>query len=147
MAPTLEPEKPKTYQDIDNQVLPALKANAGANNPPEYAPGEEFNEEEAKNGEPITADKRSAADPLIDVFGEPVIRMLFSRTWALREKGIDQIEDEILNQNRHEESQAFVAGVGVVKNTITDKIIGVCTRSIQFFASLCQRVDPSLNGQ
>lgn len=82
-------EPPKTYDDIDNQVLPALKANAGANNPPEYAPGEEFNEEEAKNGEPISASNRSAAAPLINVFGEPVVRMIFSRTWALREKGID----------------------------------------------------------
>ena len=70
----------------------------------EYAPGEEFNEEEAKNGEPIAADKRQAAQPLIDVFGEPVIRKIFSRTWALREKGIDQIENETLNQNKFDES-------------------------------------------
>ena len=85
-------------------MLPALRANAGANNPPEYAPGEEFNEEEAKNGEPIAADKRMIAGPLIDVFGEPVVRMIFSRTWALREKGIDQIENETLNQNKFDES-------------------------------------------
>jgi len=63
----------------------------------EYAPGEEYNEEEANNGEAIASDKRMIAGPLIDVFGEPVIRMIFSRTWALREKGIDQIEDEALN--------------------------------------------------
>ena len=80
----------------------------------EYAPGEEFNEEEAKNGEPIAADKRQAAQPLIDVFGEPVIRKIFSRTWALREKGIDEIEDDILNANKFDEAEAFVAGVGVV---------------------------------
>lgn len=78
-------------------MIPALKANAGANNPAEYAPGEEYNEDDAQNGEPIAADKRGAAQPLIDVFGEPVVRMIFSRTWALREKGIDQIEDEVLN--------------------------------------------------
>ena len=111
----MEPEKPKTYEDIDNQVLPALKANAGANNPPEYAPGEEFNEEEAKSGEPITADKRSVAQPLIEVFGEPVVRKIFSRTWALREQGIDEVENQILNENRLDEAEAFVAGVAVVK--------------------------------
>ena len=44
------------------------------------------------------------AGPLIDVFGEPVVRMIFSRTWALREKGIDQIENETLNQNKFDES-------------------------------------------
>ena len=126
-------------------MLPALRANAGANQLEEYAPGEEFNEEEAKNGEPISADKRSASQPLIEVFGEPLIRMIFSRTWALREKGIDQIEDESLNQTRLDESKAFVAGVGVVRHTISDKIIGVCTRSIQFFTSLCQRLDPNLS--
>lgn len=123
-----------------------MKANAGANNPPEYAPGEEFNEDDAQNGEPISADKRSVAKPLIDVFGELVVRMIFSRTWALREKGIDQIEDEILNQNKFDEAEAFVAGVGVVRHTISDKIVGVCTRSIQFFINLCQRIDPSLSG-
>lgn len=112
----------------------------------EYAPGEEFNEEEAKNGEPISADKRGAAQPLIDVFGEPAIRKIFSRTWALREKGIDEIENEILNNNRIDEAEAFVAGVAVVHHTITDKIIGVCTRSINFFVSLCQRLDPNLSG-
>ena len=55
------PEQPyerPPFLDVDSQVIPALKAKAGAgsnNNPPEYAPGEEFNEEEAKNGEPISA--------------------------------------------------------------------------------------------
>ena len=46
-AAAAAPEKPRTLEDVDNQVLPALRANAGANNPPEYAPGEEFNEDEA----------------------------------------------------------------------------------------------------
>lgn len=72
--------------------------------------------------------------------------MIFSRTWGLREKGIDQIENEILDQNKFDEAEAFVAGVGVVRHTIGDKIIGVCTRSIQFFTNLSQRIDPSLNG-
>lgn len=86
-----------------------------------------------------------AAQPLIDVFGEPIVRKIFSRTWALREQGIDQVEDVILNQNKIDEAEAFVAGVAVVRHTIADKIIGVCTRSIQFFVSLCQRVDPSMS--
>jgi len=72
--------------------------------------------------------------------------MIFSRTWALREKGIDEIEDMILNQNKFDEGEAFVGGVGVVRHTISDKIIGVCTRSISFFVNLCQRIDPGLNG-
>ena len=51
-----------------------------------------------------------------------------------------------MNQNKLEESQAFVASVAVVRHTIADKIIGVCTRSIQFLTSLVQRIDPSLSG-
>ena len=39
-----------------------------------------------------------------------------------------------------------MAGVGAVRHTIADKIVGVCTRSIQFFINLCQRIDPSLSG-
>ena len=72
--------------------------------------------------------------------------MIFSSTWALREKGIDQIEDEVLNQNSFDEGQAFVAGVGVVRQTISDKIVSVCAKSIQFFTNLCHRLDPSLSG-
>ena len=88
--------KPKTLEDIDNQVLPALKAGAGSNNPPEYAPGEEHLQDEMKNGEPIAADKRGIAMPLVDVFGEPVIRKIFSRTWNLREEGIGEVEGQII---------------------------------------------------
>ena len=64
----------------------------------EYAPGQEYNEEESKEGEPIANDKRSIADPLINVFGETTVRKIFSRTWALREDGIGILEDEILQQ-------------------------------------------------
>ena len=111
--------------------MPALKAGAGSNNPPEYAPGEEYLAEEAQNGEPISADKRAIAQPLIDVFGEPMIRKIFSRTWSLREGGISEIEESILGAKYSaDEGLAFVAGVAVVRHTITDKIMGVCSRSI-----------------
>ena len=53
---------------------------------------------------------------------------------------------DVINNNRIDEAEAFVAGVAVVHHTITDKIIGVCTRSINFFVSLCQRLDPNLSG-
>ena len=101
------PHSPKTdkkpaYLDIENQVLPALQSNAGNNNPPEYAPGEEFNEEEAKNGEPIAVEHWAAAEPLVEVFGEPINRLIFSRSWTLRERGISEIEEWVLNSNSFE---------------------------------------------
>ncbi len=61
-----------------------------------YAPGEEFNEDEELNGEQITPAMMAIAAPLIDVFGEPVIRKVFSRTWNLREQGLAEIEEEIM---------------------------------------------------
>lgn len=61
-----------------------------------YAPGEEFNEDEELNGEPIAPAMMAVAAPLIDVFGEPVIRKVFSRTWNLREQGLAEIEEEIM---------------------------------------------------
>ena len=124
--PPIEFDKPKPIEDIDNQVIPTLKGGGKSNQPPEYAPGEEHKQEEYKNGEPIAPDKQGQAQPLIAIFGEPNIRKIFSRTWGLREEGISNVEDEILNMNKYDESEAFTGGIGVVRNTIGDKISGVC---------------------
>jgi hypothetical protein len=35
----------------------------------------------------------SIAQPLIDVFDEQAIRKIFSKTWTLREQGINEIEN------------------------------------------------------
>jgi hypothetical protein len=126
--------------------LPALKAGAGSNNPPEYAPGEEHLQDEIKNGEPIAADKRMIAQPMIDSFSEPVIRKIFSRTWNLREEGIGEIEDQILDQQYSgDESEVFVNAIAVVRHTIGDKIMGVFSRSIAFLIKLTETIDPSLS--
>jgi hypothetical protein len=46
--------------------------------------------------EPLTAEHASKAQPLIQVFGEQIVRKLFSRTWQLREEGLGDIENLIL---------------------------------------------------
>lgn len=51
-------------------------------------------------GEPITPKDMAAAQPLINIFGEPPIRKIFSRTWNLREEGISEVEEFILS-GRH----------------------------------------------
>lgn len=56
--------------------------------PDEFLPGQEYNEEYATIGEPITNDQIQIAQPFIDLFGEPPVRMMFSRTWTLRENGL-----------------------------------------------------------
>jgi len=57
-----------------------LTANSGANNIPEYADGENY-AEASKYGEPIAKAKLGQAQPLIEIFGEPDIRKIFSSTW------------------------------------------------------------------
>ena len=91
-----------------------------------YAPGEEFNEDEEINGEPIAPAMMAIAAPLIDIFGEPVIRKIFSRTWNLREQGLGEIEEEIMRGYKSNLSDTFMATVTIVKQSISDKIIGVC---------------------
>jgi len=80
-----------------------------------YAPGEEFNEDEELNGEPIAPAMMAIAAPLIDVFGEPVIRKIFSRTWNLREQGLGEIEEEIMRGYKSNLPDTFVAAVTIVK--------------------------------
>lgn len=111
-------------------MIPALKPGAGKNQPAEYAPGEEFNEEEAANGEPIPGNLMAQAQPLIDVFGEPLMRKVFSKTWTLREQGITEVEEEILRGRHPNQAEIFIGAVGVVRATIGDKIVSVASRSI-----------------
>ena len=122
--------------NVDDQIIPALGKNAGKNQPAAYAPGEEFNEEELKDGEPIHPSQFANAQPLIDIFGEPVVRKIFSRTWALREEGISEIESQVLNGRNPNKSEIFIGAINVGKMTIGDKIIGVCQRAIQFLIAV-----------
>jgi hypothetical protein len=50
---------------------------------------------------------------------------LFSSTWKLREEGLQDLEDMIINKRRPNKEEAFVNGVGAVRFTITDKMAGV----------------------
>lgn len=81
--------QPVGFDDL--QILPTHQKQKKVG-PAEYAPGEEFNEEFATIGEPISNENLIVAQPLIDFFGESAIRKIFSRTWTLREKGILEIE-------------------------------------------------------
>jgi hypothetical protein len=88
-------------------------------------------------GEPISPNNMAVAQPLIEVFGEIPIRKIFSRTWNLREEGVAEIEDLIMQGRRKDQTEVFLASITVIKVTISDKIIGVCQRSIQFLINLC----------
>jgi hypothetical protein len=67
--------------------------------------------------------------PLIELLGEPSMRLILSRIWTLREKGLKQIQDLIIS-NSIEPNQAFIAGLNVVKLTVDDKIAAVSNTSM-----------------
>jgi len=77
------------------------------------------------------------ARPLIQVFGEPTIRKVFSRTWGLREEGIGEIEEMILEGGNNADGKMFLNGISIANETLGDKISGVCLRSIKYLGSLC----------
>lgn len=56
------------------------------------------------------------------VFGESEVRKVFSKVWQLREEGISNIENTILNEGVGNEAKAFVNGVGVARFTVGDKM-------------------------
>jgi hypothetical protein len=39
-----------------------------------------------------------AARPLIQVFGEPTVRKIFSKTWQFREEGLNEIEQMVMER-------------------------------------------------
>jgi hypothetical protein len=56
------------------------------------------------------------------IFPEEYIRQVFSKTWQLREEGINNIESLIMNGEISDAAKAFVNGAGVVRYTIADKM-------------------------
>jgi len=107
-------------------VVPTHGENPGANQMAEYPEdGEEENNYDGQEAEPLGVEHRKQAQPLIDEFGEDVVRKLFSSIWKLREEGLIDLEDMIINKRRPNKDEAFVNGVGAVRFTIQDKMAGV----------------------
>jgi hypothetical protein len=67
-----------------------------------------------------------------------VIRKLFSSNWKMREEGLIELEDRIINGRDHREEEAFVNGVGAVKLTIQDKMAGVGQKAMNFLTAICE---------
>lgn len=131
-------------------VIPAITGGAG-NQMTEYPDGEDpRNFEQA--AEELSAENRKAAQPLIEMFGEQVVRKLFSKSWQLREEALGEVEDEVLNnQRKYNREEAFVNAVGAVRFTIQDKMAQVIQRACQLLTNVCQGypnvgLDGSLRG-
>ena len=59
----------------------------------EYPDGEDPNQGVSDEVGEISAENLKVAMPLINCFGDLVIRKLFSKTWQHREEALNEIED------------------------------------------------------
>lgn len=62
------------------------------------------------------------ARPLIQTFGDHVIRKIFSKTWQFREEGLNEIEQMVMSGEVQDEAKGFVNAIGAVRYTIGDKM-------------------------
>lgn len=60
------------------------------------------------------------AEALIPVFGEEVVKKMFSRPWAVRDEGLKQCEDHV-KQNGNDQS-VFQAALSASGQAMGDKI-------------------------
>ena len=131
------PPKQSGPLNVDDMVIPAITGGGAGNQMTEYPDDDPRNQGMA--AEELSGDNRKAAQPLIDMFGEDVVKKLFSRTWQLKEEGLGEIEDEVLNnQRKYNREDAFVNAVGAVRFTIGDKMAQVIQRSCLLLSNVCQ---------
>ena len=103
-------------------MIPTMGGQKGKNTmPQEYEDGYD----DSKEAEELTGDKIVQAQPLMAVFGPEEVKKIFSRTWQLREEGINNIENQVLNEGGLNEGKAFANGIGVVRYTVGDKMAQV----------------------
>ena len=69
--------------------------------------------------EDLAHEDRKLGQPMIEMWGEELIQKIFSKTWQLREEGLDSLEEEIrMRKNKYNKNEAFVNSVGIARFTI-----------------------------
>ena len=68
------------------------------------------------------------AAPLIPIFGENLVKMLYSYDWHVREQGLQKIEEELTKGSNskilgsQDPNQLFIQSIGVLAKCTQDKI-------------------------
>jgi len=68
------------------------------------------------------------AESLIPVFGEEMIKKVFSKPWAVREEGLKECEDYI--KHRSNDLAVFQAGLNLSSQAMADKIQQIVQRGL-----------------
>ena len=93
LFPGKNDEQRQSYQPYDEQVIPTLSKNPGQKNGQNEGGGEEEHKVEE-----ISPENMKYAEGLLPVFGEDVVKKVFSKPWAVREEGLKECE-EIVKKN------------------------------------------------
>lgn len=138
-------KNPISYEE---RVIPAIAS--GKNQKPMY--DEDDDEEGPKNvnkaPEPLGPQQAKLAGPFIHILTEELCKCLFSRTWQLREEGLDKIMNEVTGSTSEilidlEDFEIYLGVLGAVRHTIGDKVAQVVLKSMSLLNLLIKSIPPS----
>lgn len=136
--------------DVDAQVIPAIGGGDAGGGMKEYENEEAEAAGKNAEAEPVSGQNAINAEPLVAFFGESLIRKIFSKDWHLRDNGIKELQDAILQERAFDRDReaCFVNAVGAVRYTVQDKMASVAHKSICFFIELLRHFqDVELDGR
>jgi hypothetical protein len=88
-------QRPSTA--YDEQVIPTLSKAGGPGKRNEGGDGGGADGLDGQDGkiEEISPENMKYAESLIPVFGEEIVKKMFSRPWAVRDEGLKECEDHV----------------------------------------------------
>ena len=151
MAPASTPPEPQQTRgapiNVDDQVLPAVK-NGGP--PQDYDdsvfPGGSSSEIKPRTGEAaeeIGTKFMKTAEPLIPLFGEEVVRKMFSKKWPFRAEALDTM----LQMTLEDPEQRMAYYLSAINEGVKDKIQAVSLKALTNLENLLNQVQGVSNSQ
>jgi centrosomal protein CEP104 len=117
--------------------------HGGADNPARDARGSEG------EAETLSAQNSKFAEPLIDVLGIEICKMIFSKNRSYREGGLKKIEEHLALGDRsdllgrHDEVSIFASILGAIRYTIGDKIAAISIKAMNLLRTLIELLSPN----
>lgn len=103
-------------------------------------------QQQVKEAEELSPAAQKAAEPLIPVLGIDLCKKLFSKHWNLREEGLKLLNSEI-QKGSQDPWNMFVAVLGAVSRTITDKVSQVSAMSQNVLRTILTKKLPHIGSK
>ncbi len=130
-------EENKVAASYDERVVPALlkRRQGGEQSQPQVAPEEEAPPAKREQAEPLSEATLILAEPYKPVFSMPLLELLFSKHYYLKEEGLDAISAEITSKKfskvtNAEPEKLLNAVFGIVLHMIQSKIISLAGKAL-----------------